>query len=144
MIAARPEDALALAAIHATAFPPAEAWGPDAMRLMLEMPGAFGLWSPARGLVLARAAAGESEILTLAVTPDARRQGLGAELLGTAMQTALLHGATEMFLEVAAGNTAALALYRAAGFVEVGRRRHYYGDVNDALVLRRGLGPQPD
>ncbi len=141
MRAARPEDAAALAALHAMAFPPAEAWGPDAMGLMLGMPGAFGLWRPGDGLVLARAAAGEAEILTLAVAPAARGQGLGAMLLGGAMQGAVLRGAGEMFLEVAAGNAAALALYRSAGFAEVGRRRRYYADGSDALVLRRVLSP---
>jgi ribosomal-protein-alanine N-acetyltransferase len=141
MSPARPEDAPALAALHALAFPPAEAWGPDAMRLMLEMPGAFGLWRPAEGLVLARAATGEAEILTLAVAPAARRRGLGAGLLAAAMQGAILRGAAEMFLEVAAGNAAALALYAAAGFAEVGRRRRYYASGEDALVLRRALSP---
>ncbi|MBL6078962.1 GNAT family N-acetyltransferase [Belnapia sp. T18] len=141
MRAARPEDAPALAALHALAFPPAEAWGPDAMRLMLEMPGAFGVWCQAEGLVLARAAAGEAEILTLAVAPAARRRGLGAALLGAAMQGAVLRGAAEMFLEVAAANEAALALYAAAGFDGVGRRRRYYANGEDALVLRRSLSP---
>ncbi|SDB69748.1 GNAT family N-acetyltransferase [Belnapia rosea] len=141
MRAVRPEDAAALAALHAMAFPPAEAWGSDAMGLMLGMPGAFGLWRPGDGLVLARAAAGEAEILTLAVAPAARRQGLGAMLLAGAMQGAVLRGAGEMFLEVAAGNAAALALYRSAGFAEVGRRRRYYADGSDALVLRRALSP---
>ena len=44
-----------------------------------------------------------------------------------------------MFLEVATGNAAALALYARAGFVEVGRRRRYYADLADALVLRARL-----
>ena len=79
--------------------------------------------------------------LTLAVAPAARGQGLGAMLLAGAMQGAVLRGAGEMFLEVAAGNAAALALYRSAGFAEVGRRRRYYADGSDALVLRRVLSP---
>ncbi|MDN3567545.1 GNAT family N-acetyltransferase [Paeniroseomonas aquatica] len=130
-----------MAALHAAAFPPAEAWGAGAMALMLEMPGAFGLWRPGAGLVLARAAGGEAEILTLAVAPAARRRGLGAALLAGALQGAVLRGAAAMFLEVAAGNAAALALYRAAGFAEVGRRHRYYADGSDALVLRRDLSP---
>ncbi len=134
-------DQAALAALHAAAFPPAEAWGADAMALMLEMPGAFGLWRPGAGLILARAAAGEAEVLTLAVPPSGRRRGLGTALLAGAMQGAVLRGATAMFLEVAAGNAAALALYRASGFAEVGRRRRYYADGADALVMRRDLSP---
>jgi len=134
-------DAPALAALHAAAFPPGEAWGPDAIALMLAMPGAFGLWREEEGFVLARAAAGEAEILTLAVAPAARRQGLGAALLAGAMAAALARGAAAMFLEVAEGNAAARALYRGLGFTEVGRRRRYYPDGSDALVLRRELAP---
>ena len=139
--AAQVANSPALAGLHASAFPPAEAWGADAMALMLEMPGAFGLWQPGGGLVLARVVAGEAEILTLAVTPARRRQGLGAALLAGAMQAAALRGATGMFLEVAAGNAGALALYRGFGFAQVGHRRRYYPDGTDALVLWREFSP---
>jgi ribosomal-protein-alanine N-acetyltransferase len=44
-----------------------------------------------------------------------------------------------MFLEVATGNSPALELYRRIGFVEVGRRRRYYADSSDALVLRMNI-----
>jgi ribosomal-protein-alanine N-acetyltransferase len=136
---ATPAEAPALAALHEAAFPPAERWGPDAIRLMLEMPGAFGLHLPGQGFVLARVAADEAEILTLAVVPDARRQGLGGALLSFAMAGAVARGATEMFLEVSERNAPARALYAAAHFAEVGRRRRYYADGADALVLRREL-----
>nr|WP_264185448.1 GNAT family N-acetyltransferase [Roseicella aerolata] len=141
MRAATPAEAPALAGLHVAAFPPAEAWGPDAIALMLEMPGAYGLWRPGAGFVLARAAGGEAEILTLAVAPAARRQGIGAALMAGALAGAAARGAEAMFLEVAAGNAAALALYRGLGFAEVGRRRRYYADGADALVLRRDLLP---
>lgn len=133
-------DSQALAALHAAAFPPAEAWGPDAIALMLGLPGGFGLVVPEAGFVLARAAAGEAEILTLAVVPAARRRGHGAALLAAALAAALARGAAAIFLEVAAGNAAALGLYQGFGFAPVGRRRRYYADGSDALVLRRDLG----
>jgi ribosomal-protein-alanine N-acetyltransferase len=139
MIPAVAADAPALAALHAAAFAGGEAWGPDAIRLMLEMPGAFGLHLPGRGFVLARVAAGEAEILTLAVAPAARRRGSGAALLAAALAGAAARGAGEMFLEVSEANGPARALYAAAGFAEAGRRRRYYADGADALVLRRGL-----
>ena len=44
-----------------------------------------------------------------------------------------------MLLEVAAGNAAALAFYGAEGFTEVARRRHYYRDGSDAVVMQRAL-----
>ncbi|HEV7264097.1 MAG TPA: GNAT family N-acetyltransferase [Falsiroseomonas sp.] len=139
MIAANVADAPALAALHAAAFPAGERWGADAIRLMLEMPGAFGLTVPDEGFVLARVAADEAEILTLAVVPEARRQGVGGALLAGAMAQAAACGAVAMFLEASERNMAARALYAAAGFTGTGRRRRYYADGADALVLRRGL-----
>ncbi|WP_291830228.1 GNAT family N-acetyltransferase [Bosea sp. (in: a-proteobacteria)] len=135
-------EAAALAALHAAAFPPADRWGADAIGLMLEMPGAFVVHRPGEGFALARVAAEEAEILTLAVHPGARRQGHGAVLLAGAMAGALARGARAMFLEVAEANQAARGLYGAAGFAEIGRRRRYYPDGGDALVLRRDLMPE--
>jgi ribosomal-protein-alanine N-acetyltransferase len=132
-------DPEAAAALHARAFAPGEAWGAQAIALMLDLPGCFGILRPAAGFVLARVAADEAEILTLAVVPEARRAGLGGTLLAEAMAAAALRGAGTMFLEVSESNRPARALYGAAGFAEVGRRRRYYADGSDALVLRRGL-----
>jgi ribosomal-protein-alanine N-acetyltransferase len=135
-------DAPELAALHAVAFPPAEQWGAEAIRVLLGLPGGFGLLRPGVGFVLARVAADEAEILTLAVVPAARRQGHGEALLAGAMAAAVARGAGAMFLEVSEQNEAARALYAAAGFAEAGRRRGYYPDGSDALVLKRGLlGP---
>ena len=138
---AGPLHAAALAQIHAAAFPPGERWGPDAMALQLALPGVFVLFDPRGGMIMARIAADEAEILTLAVHPDARRQGLARALLAAAARHAAAHGATELFLEVALRNTAARALYSGAGFAEVGRRRRYYADGDDALVMRLTLSP---
>ncbi len=133
-------DAPALAALHAAAFPPAQAWGADTVALLLALPGAFGLWREGAGLVLARMAGDEAEILTFGVVPEARRRGHGGSLLREAIGAARAKGAGAMFLEVAAGNAPALALYAREGFAEVARRRRYYSDGADALVLRRELG----
>ncbi len=132
--------AAALAAIHAAAFPPRERWGADAMALQLGLPGAFGLIDARGGMVLARVAADEAEILTVAVLPEARRQGLGRSLLEAAAEQAVARGAVALFLEVSTANGPAQALYATCGFVPVGRRRRYYPDGADALVLRRALG----
>jgi [ribosomal protein S18]-alanine N-acetyltransferase len=126
----------ALAFVHAQAFAAGERWGPDAMALQLGLPGAFGWIAPQGGMVLARVAADEAEVLTLAVLPGRRREGLGRALLRRAMQTAAERGARAMFLEVGEANQGALVLYAGAGFVEVGRRARYYRDGSDALVLR--------
>ena len=139
IVAATPAHAAALAAIHASAFPPREAWGEDAITIQLALPGAFGLIDDRGGMLLGRMAADEAEVLTLAVAPEARRQGIATLLLRAAKAHVGARGGTGVFLAVATGNAAALALYARAGFVEVGHRRRYYADLADALVLRARL-----
>jgi ribosomal-protein-alanine N-acetyltransferase len=149
-IAATAAHAEFLAELHAACFP-GESWSADAMRSILSIPGTFGLIAldaaerPA-GLLLARGAAGDIEILTLGVAPGSRRAGLGRGLLARALAQAEAAGATRVFLEVADDNEAALVLYRKAGFAPVGRRPDYYRGPNrrrDALTLRRLLGAAP-
>jgi len=136
---AAPAHAAALAAIHTTAFPRNEAWGADAISLQLALPGALGLIDERGGMLLARVVAGEAEVLTLAVAPDARRQGIAAGLLRAAVAEIAGRGGSAVFLEVGVGNAAARALYQGFGFIQVGRRRRYYADASDAIVLRLSL-----
>jgi [ribosomal protein S18]-alanine N-acetyltransferase len=131
--------AAVLAAVHAAAFPPAEAWGEDAISLQLALPGVFGFLDERGGMLIARIAGQDAEVLTLAVQPGARRQGIARTLLRSAIAEAHGRGATALFLEVATTNVAARALYRQAGFGEVGQRRRYYADGSDAIVLRMNL-----
>jgi [ribosomal protein S18]-alanine N-acetyltransferase len=133
------DDAPMLAAIHAQCF--CETWNTDAIRDLLAMPGAFGFAdTEGLGFILVRAAGGESEVLTLAVAPAARRRGIAKELVLVAAGHAANAGAAIMFLEVCATNLPALALYSQLGFAEVARRKAYYagphGVREDALVLR--------
>lgn len=138
------EAAALLADLHAEAFP-ADRWDAASFVRLLAMPGAFALivarhGAPA-GLMLARVAADEAEIVTLGVVPCARRQGIGRSLATAAAARAAELGAARLFLEVAAANEAALSLYRQLGFREVGRRPRYYPDGTDAIVLARPLSP---
>ena len=127
-----------LAALHAGCFPEDGRWDEAAMAALLAMPGCFAAVDP-DGFALARVAADEAELLTLGVLPRARRRGVGAALLRATGGEAARLGAGRLFLEVAAGNAAARALYAQAGLVEVGRRRRYYPDGDDALVLAMPL-----
>jgi len=124
-----------LAALHAACFP--DPWDAAAIAKLLGTPGTFAFHNK-DGFVLARTAAGEAEILTLAVAPSARGQGLGRALLQAAINRARESGAETMFLEVGAENPHALALYAGLGFAKVGTRKGYYGG-KDALVLRLPL-----
>jgi [ribosomal protein S18]-alanine N-acetyltransferase len=74
------------------------------------------------------------ELRRIAVMPSARGRGLGRDLLVAVIAHARAFGCDRLELEVADTNVAALHLYRAAGFAEVGRRPHYYRDA-DALLL---------
>lgn len=132
-----------LARLHAEAFAPdGEAWSAAALRALAEAPGGALIGAP-DGFALIRCAGGEAELLTLAVAPARRRVGTGGALLRRAMAEAQAMGGEMMFLEVAADNTPARALYVALGFVEAGRRRGYYvrraGAACDALTMRRAL-----
>lgn len=125
-----------LAEVHTAAF--STPWGTAALEALLDQTGVFAIEEP-DGFILIRAVADEAEILTLAVRPEARRQGLGARLVREGATAAASRGATRLFLEVADDNTAALALYARAGFAGAGRRPGYYarpdGGRQDALIL---------
>jgi ribosomal-protein-alanine N-acetyltransferase len=137
-----------LAALHAQAF---EApWSAAELARMIDGPCAFALAigtgaqaADIQGFVVARAIAGEAEILTLAVRPDMRRRGLARSLIAAVCTRAVDHGARVLWLEVAVDNSAALALYQSLGFEAAGRRPAYYGREQggpvDALVMRRDL-----
>ena len=139
IIPAGPPHAPAIAAIHAASFPDRQAWGPHAISVLLALPSSFGFLHTDGGMVIGRAAAGEAEVLSLAVTPPARCRGIGAALLAAAMQEAAGRGASAIFLEVSATNSRALGLYARAGFAAVGRRPRYYANGSDALVMRASL-----
>lgn len=95
------------------------------------------------GFVLSRVAAGEAEILTIAVAPQWRRRGIATSLLTPLMAELAAIRVDRLFLEVDAENAAALALYANFGFEQVGERKVYYrtggGPLAGALVMRRNL-----
>ena len=140
------EMAAALAEVHAASF--TAAWSAADVAELLASPGGYALAAlddsgTVQGFILARAIAGEAEILTLAVRPAARRRGIALALVESAARLGASHGAEGLFLEVAADNVAAIGLYTSAGFSQVGRRRGYYanpsGPAIDALIMRRDL-----
>lgn len=83
---------------------------------------------------------GELSILNLATAPAWRRRGVAALLLQDCLDRATETGVDQAWLEVRVGNAGAISLYRRFGFAEVGRRKKYYPDGEDALVMQR-LGP---
>jgi ribosomal-protein-alanine N-acetyltransferase len=137
-------DAALLAALHTGAFN--RPWSQDAFEVFLGDPTVFGLIIGGDGFILWRTVAGEAEILTLAVSPAARRQGIARALLAGAVERAAKAPAEWMFLEVSEQNSAALALYQAAGFQIGGLRKGYYESENqpeNALLMRLSLTAPP-
>jgi ribosomal-protein-alanine N-acetyltransferase len=132
-------DPPVMAAIHAASFPPHDTWDQDFIGRQLSVPGTFGLLHPGGGVLLARVAADEAEILTIGVVPVARGTGIGSALLRDSFVIAAAAGATAMFLEVSVNNQPARIVYEKLGFKAAGQRKTYYPDGSDALVLRRGL-----
>jgi ribosomal-protein-alanine N-acetyltransferase len=78
------------------------------------------------GFILSRLLPPDSEILTFAVAPARRGEGLGRAILDRHIETLERGGARLVFLEVADDNAAAMRLYARAGFREIGRRENYY------------------
>ena len=143
---AQMSDADAIAGIHASCFDPP--WSSESFLRLLEHPGAVAFIAAdapetdLQAFILIRLAADEAEIISLGTLSSARRVGFARALLARAMEEAAQRGATAMFLEVAADNEAALALYESCGFALLGRRKAYYerpGASADALVLWRSL-----
>jgi ribosomal-protein-alanine N-acetyltransferase len=137
------KDVGLLADLHARAFD--RAWSAEELSKLVENPAVFALVARETqplGFVMAWSVAGDAELLTLAVVPEARRRGVGTALVAAAGAAARARGAASMHLEVAEANVAARALYARLGYEEVGRRPGYYpGAVGaiDAIVMRRAL-----
>lgn len=134
-----------LAQIHGQSFD--EGWTAGAFQDLLNMPGAVAEIALEQGepasFVLTRTAADEAEIITICTRPQAQRRGVAKQLLAHHFAGLAARGVRHVFLEVAASNMAAQALYRSFGFVEKGRRSNYYkrsDGVEDAIVMRRDIG----
>jgi ribosomal-protein-alanine N-acetyltransferase len=142
-----------MARLHGGLF--AEPWSAASFAELLAHPGALAFLALAPGpaaadgspetvgFVLGRLAADEAEILSVGVARAWQRRGLGRRLVEALAGAARERGARQLYLEVAAGNTAARALYGGLGFAENGRRRGYYVHPGmppeDAINLRLAL-----
>ncbi|MDE3015455.1 MAG: ribosomal protein S18-alanine N-acetyltransferase [Pseudomonadota bacterium] len=138
------EDAGTLTKIHQECF--ITYWNKEAFSNFFSVQNTFAFLAEAPdpdGMIVFRVYPDEAEVITLAVRPARRRQGIGRALLTKAMNGAKNFGARAMFLDVEDGNNAALTLYESYGFTQINRRRQYYrhkdGSYTDALVLREKL-----
>jgi ribosomal-protein-alanine N-acetyltransferase len=94
------------------------------------------------GYSIVTVGAGEAHLLNLCVREQFRFRGLGSRLLRQLVHEATDSGARVIFLETRPSNQAAIRLYQAHEFVQIGVRRGYYqavGGREDAIVMRRTL-----
>lgn len=140
---ATPADLDAIMAIERAEFP-ADAWSAEAMAAELRAPhGRYLVAVDAVDAVIGyagvRVGGTQSDVQTIAVVPERRREGIGRALLVELLAEARRRGATEAFLEVRADNPGARRLYEAHGFAEAAIRRGYYPGGVDAVVMRADL-----
>lgn len=136
-----------MATLHALCFRAPPPWSATTFAAFAADPVCFTLLD-ADSFLIGRVVAGQAELLTLAVAPQNRRRGLAARLVSRFFYQARLRTAIDAFLEVAADNAPAIALYTTTGFAPAGLRRGYYRAPGlmpvDAIIMARALEtPQP-
>jgi ribosomal-protein-alanine N-acetyltransferase len=133
-------DVPAVAALDAAVFG-ADAWSAQQVREELTGDGrrAWVVGDPPVGYAVTWRSGDVVDLNRIAVRPEDRGRGVARQLLDAALEASRVDRADRVLLEVAATNTAALALYASAGFVEIDRRRRYYRDGTDAVVMRLPL-----
>ncbi len=82
-----------------------------------------------------------AHLVLLAVVTAWRRHGIGRELLGWLEKMAVLGGIEAIQAEVRAENLGARRFYASLGFQETRRLSGYYSGREDALAIRKALGP---
>jgi [ribosomal protein S18]-alanine N-acetyltransferase len=144
---AGPRDAAALAALHGASF--RRGWSEDEFeRLLIDrsvLAHRATLGERPVGFIISRLAAGEAEILSVAVARAQQGRGLARRLLDLHLRRLAGLGVHAVFLEVDDDNAPARRLYARSAFRQVGRRDGYYARPGNApataaLVLRRDLG----
>jgi [ribosomal protein S18]-alanine N-acetyltransferase len=140
---AGPADLDAIARLEEASFQ--DAWPPDMLAFELAHPRALllvatqGGAQPPLGYAAFRHAAGEAELLRLAVVPGERRRGIARALVAEGLERLDREGVQVCFLEVRTDNEPAVKLYESLGFARIGQRSGYYRDGADALVFALGL-----
>ncbi len=93
-----------------------------------------------QGVILADVGPYTADLLYVYVKPEHRRDGLGRQLLNRLTQELGSRPQLEaLFLEVRSSNAAAQTLYRSIGMEQIGTRKSYYSDGEDALIFKAPL-----
>ena len=82
----------------------------------------------------------EADVLTVAVLPEYARQGIATHFMGELEKWSEEKQASAMMLEVGVENIGAIALYEKLGYQTIATRKNYYGQGQDAFVMRKEFG----
>lgn len=85
--------------------------------------------------LVARHVAPEWELENIVVEPNARRKGVGTQLLNALLDHASKTNSTSVFLEVRESNASARAIYERAGFLQSGKRKSYYSNPQEDAIV---------
>ncbi len=132
-----------LSSIHAQCFP--HYWDMAAFSDFFSVDGTIALVADNNGqivgMVVYRISHEQADIITIAVLPQFRRQGIARSLMAEALRDMGTRKVVKLFLDVEEGNQPAISLYESLGFSHERRRRQYYrqsdGTCTDALVMSK-------
>lgn len=130
-------DEQELSEIHIQAFP--DGWNAQQMQKNLSAPHNYVIKQSSTGFVLFQVLGDECEILTIAIVPEMQGKMLGSALLTEMLAMCEQMQVRKVFLEVSVSNKKAQNLYEKFAFTEYNRRKNYYADGSDAVLLQRTL-----
>jgi [ribosomal protein S18]-alanine N-acetyltransferase len=138
---ARPDDLPALVELDSICFEPGVAYPERLMKFFVRHPASHTIVAEQDGkpvgFVIARAARKAGEIVTIDVSPDVRRAGIGAELMRRAESSMQARGASAAYLEVDQVNQPAIRLYETFGWSVV--ERYVEHDGKPRFVMKKQL-----
>ncbi|MEX0318831.1 MAG: GNAT family N-acetyltransferase [Ruegeria sp.] len=131
-----------MAATHVAAFTQSRPWTASEFADLLANRFTYPIGN-ADCFALVQIIADEAELLTIATHPDHQRRGLARRCMSEWQTEAAQRGAIRAYLDVAADNAPAIALYQRCGYAPCGRRPGYYrrasGKNVDAILMERRL-----
>jgi len=144
--AANPKDLKEIEGIEKASFNK-DAYHRELLEAFLKEPRFLTLVAESDGVLVAYGTLFEEEgsstrLVTIAVRPVERNQGLAKKLMRRLEDIALEKGSKRMTLEVGVTNVAAVNLYLGFGFRIRGTIPDYYGKQKDAFYMEKGLRPR--
>lgn len=115
-----------------------DVWSRHALEEAFHIPGTY-LWDTQKSFLFFRNIHDEVEIFGIGTLPIFRLQGHGSTLVNRLKDFCCGSDSKKIFLEVSVSNESAVNFYHKHGFIEINRRKNYYGSFTsfpgDALIL---------